>query len=166
MRLRLALVAVTGLALLAPMSVRAEHCAAPIYLFSYVSGPADDPLDPQRKLGSPTVTSSAIGCVVIVDDIPETPGDDSDTDVIYPGSNTLVVRWLEGSMPEAGTLTFAGETYPLSFYATTNGAGAVVDSRQIIIDPSDSINGGIAMIEVCRSTEGDDCETRVYRTVA
>lgn len=165
MRLRIVIAFGLAAALLAP-GARAEHCPVPIYLFSYLSGPVDDPLDANRKLGSPTVTSSAIGCLIIAEDIPETPGDESDTDYIYPGSNTLVVRWLEGELPASGTLAFAGEIYDLAFYATTNGLTAVTDSKQILIDPVDSVIGGDAVITVCREQGEQFCETRTYRTIA
>lgn len=166
MRVRLLLVAATVVAAFPLTGAGAEHCGSQIYLFSYVSGPVADPLDPQRQMGNLTVTSSAIGCTIIATDDPAIPGDESDTDVIYPGSNTLVVRWLPGEIPAGGgTLTFAGVTHQLEFYHTTNYIIPVLDSKQIYIDPASSINGGDAVITVCADEAQTECDTRTYRTL-
>lgn len=158
--------ALVAAALLVPTGTPAhEHCETQIFLFTYVRTPADDPLDPQRKLGNPTITSSAIGCVLLGDQ-PETPPDESQTDWIYPGSDTMVVRWLGGGIPLNGTLEFDGTTYDLEFYNTTNGLVAVVDSKQIYVNPASTFAGHEAVVTVCPDEDPANCETRTYRTLA
>lgn len=73
------------------------------------------------------------------------------------------MRWLAGGIPDSGVMTFAGWTYTLESYETTNGLIAVTDSKQIGVDPADTLAGNTADITVCA---GGECDNRVYRTVA
>lgn len=173
MRSRLMLAAALGAVAILPSSIAsAGHRSIPIYLFSNfrVQTGQDDPRDPGDELqpGNPTVVSSAVGCVVVAQDIPETDGiDESNTDYIYPGSNNFQARWLEeGTVPAFGTISFAGEVHGLEFAADSNDLVEVVDSNRIYFDPALSIDGGEAVVTVCRDEAGQDCETRTYRTIS
>jgi hypothetical protein len=167
MRLRVLLGVAAVLVASSPLhAAKADHCNTGIFLFSYNSTPVDDPTDPARKIGTVTLTSNAIGCLVLGED-PRTPGHEFDTNYIYPGADTLVVRWLGGNADAVGTLTFAGETHELHFRATSNYLVAVTDSQPIYIDPALSITGGEAVVHVCPTPDAlpEDCVTTSYRTL-
>jgi len=142
----------------------AEHCSNPV---NFLTGA-------QLLLNSRTV-----GCDVIAEDFPETPGDDTNTDWILPGSTTGIVRWTEGSEPtdgvraEDGTVSGSrvdidGVVTALRFQPGTGLDGAPAsffDSQSVGIGRTASLTA-VATITVCRDAEGTDCQTAVYRGIA
>ena len=99
-------------------------------------------------------------------DLDATGWDDTNTDFINPGSNAFTVRWLEDEVPAWGTLVFVGQTYQLSFGVREGALGVVIDSQQILVDPTKTINQATARITVCRDAARTSCAQRVYRTIA
>lgn len=154
--------AATALALV-PAS--AEHCGNPV---NFLTGSQLLLLNPR-----------AAGCDVVAEDIPETSGEDSNTDYIIPGSTQGIVRWLEASEPVDGVkapdapvtgsrIEFNGTTTALKFTAGTGldgTPGDFWDSQAVTIGREPSLTGGDAVITVCRDEASTDCETVTYRTV-
>jgi hypothetical protein len=157
-------------AAMAPVGAQASHCANPIYVFARHSVPGGPYPDPRggNITYAPTAVSSAAGCTV---QDPAIPHEATETDVIYPGADTLQVRLLRNSDPSSvvsATLTFAGVTYDLVMKNTTTITGAnatFLDSQNIAIDPATTFAGNEAVVEICTVDE-DECFTRTYRTVA
>jgi len=163
LKLRFLLAAAVVAAILpAAPAAHASQCAVPIYIFSLTQTPIGDPRHPGRNLNVPSVTSSAVGCTVI---------GDTDTDLIYPASNILSVRFLEVNKPLSATLTFAGKTYELKMTRgadVTGAPGAFYDSEDVAVDPvATSTPGNTAVAMIC-ADEGDPdptCYVRTYTTV-
>lgn len=166
-------------AAMVPTFAQASHCDSPIYVFSrtsYPGGPYPLPVPneaptavPRTLRYLPGATSSAVGCNVHDVLTPDDPHEATDTDVIYPGSDTLQVRLLAHSDPTAivsASLTFAGTTYPLTLsntYDITGAAATFLDSQNIAIDSADTLTGNTAVATVCVVDE--ECYSRTYRTV-
>lgn len=157
MRLRPLLAAALLAAAMPLGTARATHCDKPaIYLFTSVGAPGAP--------GAPVLVSSAIGCVVLGMEEPN-------TDWIYPGSNYWQVRWLLNTKPTSGTIKFAGQTIMLEF-APGKVLGVVdaayFDSQWFSVDPTMTIMGGKADITVCADTpcEGENLFQRTYLTMA
>lgn len=140
-----------------------EHCANPV---NFLTGS-------QLLLNARTV-----GCDVVAEDFPETPGDDTNTDWILPGSTTGIVRWSEGSEPVDGVkidgvvtgsrIDIDGVVTALRFTPGDDLAGqpaSFFDSQNIGISRTGSLTA-VATITVCRDEAGEDCETAVYRGIA
>jgi len=120
-----------------------------------------------------------VGCDGVAEDLGETPGDDSNTDWILPGSTQGVVRFLEGTEPVDGVrlgdgtvvgsrIEFNGITTALRFMPGTGldgTPGAFYDSQAIPIGRQASLTGGNAVITVCRDAEALDCASVTYRTL-
>lgn len=164
-------------AALSPVAARATHCDTPIFVFSQTRVQTDipDPTTPGGTIGRtlPSVTSSAIGCTVVRDTV--VGGEDPnahplmDTDIIYPASNRLSVRFLEhGTDPTiiaTATLTYAGTVYPLTMNPGSAVAGAAtwLDSDPLTIDPATTVVPNTAVADICLTT--GECFSRTYRTV-
>lgn len=143
-----------------------DHCDSPV---NFLSGSA--------LLLNPR----SVGCDVIAEDFPETPGDDSNTDWITPGASQGIVRWLEagvapvdgttngdGSVSGSHVVTSWGGATALSFERGTGIDGqpaSFYDSQEISVGRNNSLLGSVT-ITVCRDAEGTDCETVTYRGIA
>ena len=147
---RLVAIIVVGVIALAVTPAQGDHCGSSVYLFSYnrTVQPSDLKLTP-----------GIIACATL--------GEDGNSDIIFPGSDTFFVRWIAASQPIGGTLTFAGVTTPLVFAPCPPLFGVVprvcYDSQEIAFDPVDSIDGGFATAVVCDDPEF--CDTHTYHTL-
>lgn len=167
------LVMATAIVAMIPVGAQASHCDSPIYIFSrtsYPGGPYPDPRGGQLRF-LPSAVSSVVGCTVVHDTLkPDDPHEATDSDIIYPGSDSLSVRLLahtDGSAITSATLEFAGTTYALTLTNTvtiTGGAATFLDSQNISVDPTKTLAANAAVATICVQDEG--CYTRTYRTVA
>lgn len=136
----LAAVALAAGLMATPGAAHADHCETDIYVFSYAQTTVDDPTGEPRSVRNPTVTSNAIGCA--------DPDAHADTNWIYPGSNTISVRYLldeGGDFPTlSGTVSGLGVDKVITL---TRGRGTIgellggrflYDSELVAIDPSAS----------------------------
>lgn len=173
---------------LVPVASHADssHCEVPIYLFSTarVESGIDDPTTPesdQISRNGPGYATGALGC----DDMRDTvfANDPAfeylyNTDLITPGANRLSVRLLDNgtdpSIIESATMAFAGETYELDFrlgaslvqdVPVVGGEPDFLDSQNIMIDPTLTLEAHTATITICLNIPDLDCLVRVFRTV-
>lgn len=163
-----------------PVGAQASSvCDSPIYVFSrtsYPGGPYPLPVPaeappavPRSLRYLPGATSSAVACTAH-DVLGEEDPNLADSDIIYPGSDTLQVRLLKHTDATAvlsASLTFAGVTYPLTLTNTvsiTGAAATFLDSQNISINPATTVGANNAVATICVVDE--ECYTRTYRTVA